>query len=284
MSTFRTIELSDPAFERDGLRQVTVKTPYLRGRGDITVFVPPDTPADAALPMVTLLHGVYGSHWIWAGKAGVHRTAAALVKAGDIPPMLLAMPGDGGRFDGTGYRRHADADYASWIVDDVPAALLQAELPTTAAAPRFLAGLSMGGYGALRLAALYPERYAGFAAHSSITRFAEMASFVEEPLDAYDLTDATPEVIDALKRNRDRLPPFRFDCGVDDPLIEGNRRLHRELEEAGMVHDYAEFPGGHEWPYWAEHVAETLRFFGALAADRVQTRYERSALPWKIAE
>ncbi|BAM04249.1 alpha/beta hydrolase [Phycisphaera mikurensis] len=264
MPPFRTLELSDPAFETDHLRRVTVKTPNLGGRGDLTVFVPPGTAPEEKLPVVTLLHGVYGSHWCWSAKAGVHRTAAAMIASGELPPLLIAMPGDGGRFDGTGYRRHRDADYGAWIVEDVPAALIQAGLPAGAEAPRFLAGLSMGGYGALRLGAMHPDRFAGFAGHSSITRFEELGGFVEEDLDAYDLVDGDPHAIDALLRNRDRLPPFRFDCGVDDPLIDGNRRLHRELDAAGIAHGYAEHPGGHEWPYWQRHVSDTLRFFGGI--------------------
>jgi len=70
MSKFRTTEISDPEFESNHLRFITVKTPNLKGRGDICVFVPPvENLKD--IPIVTLLHGVYGSAWIWAHKAGV---------------------------------------------------------------------------------------------------------------------------------------------------------------------------------------------------------------------
>jgi len=63
-----------------------------------------------------------------------------------------------------------------------------------------------------------------------------------------------------IKYNASRLPPLRFDCGVDDPLIEVNRSLHRELEAAGIPHEYKEFPGGHSWDYWILHLRDTLRF------------------------
>ncbi len=264
MPRFRTLELSDPPFESVGLRHITVKTANLAGRGDISVFVPRGTPADAALPVVTLLHGVYGSHWIWAGKAGVHHTCQRLIDAGEIPPMLLAMPSDGLMFDGSAYLPHNGKDFERWIVDDVPDALVELKLPTTPAAPRFIAGLSMGGYGALRLGAAYPDRYAGFAGHSSITVFDEMAQFVEEPLADYTDRPADSSVITALRAHADRLPPFRFDCGVDDPLIAGNRALHAQLDQAGIPHVYEEFDGGHTWPYWTQHVATTLKFFGGL--------------------
>ena len=63
-----------------------------------------------------------------------------------------------------------------------------------------------------------------------------------------------------LAAQRDRLPPVRFDCGVDDFLLEQNRDLHRALEAQGVQHTYAEFPGGHTFAYWREHVADTFRF------------------------
>ncbi|MEM6550740.1 MAG: alpha/beta hydrolase-fold protein [Planctomycetota bacterium] len=266
MSRFRTLELSDPPYESAGLRHITVKTPNLVGRGDLSVFVPRDTPADAELPVVTLLHGVYGSHWIWAGKAGVHLTCQRLIDAGEIPPMLLAMPSDGLMYDGSAYLPHSGRRFDRWIVEDVPDALLELKLPTAPSSPHFIAGLSMGGYGALRLGATHPDRYSGFAGHSSITVFNEMSQFVEEPLDTWSGRPEDASVFTALKQNADRLPPFRFDCGVDDPLIRGNRTLHTQLESAGIPHTYDEFPGNHDWPYWTEHVATTLRFFGELAS------------------
>jgi S-formylglutathione hydrolase FrmB len=71
-----------------------------------------------------------------------------------------------------------------------------------------------------------------------------------------------------MKRNCDKLPPLRFDCGLDDALLAGNRNLHRALAELGVGHVYQEFPGGHNWSYWQAHLRETLRFF---ARDLVAT-------------
>jgi len=267
---FRTLELSDPAFESENLRHLTVKSPNLDGRGDITVFVP--SAADGAtlppsLPLVTLLHGVYGSHWVWTGKAGVHLTAQRLIDAGELPPMLIAMPSDGLWFDGSGYLPHNERRFDEWIVDDVPNAVIEAGLPTDERAPRFICGLSMGGYGALRLGAAGADRFSAVAAHSSLTDFDQMRLFVEEPLERYGGPPVERSVLAMMIARRAELPPVRFDCGVDDELIDDNRALHRDLLAADIAHEYAEHPGGHEWEYWARHIEDSLRFFAAHLPD-----------------
>ena len=260
---FRTIEVSEPRFEAEGLRRVTVKSPALKQRADLTVFVPKQATSLKNIPLVILLHGVYGSHWAWTLKGGAHRTTANLIDSGQIPPMVLAMPSDGLWGDGSGYLRHRERDFERWIVEDVPAAARHAAPVVTAGSPLFINGLSMGGFGALRLAAKYPDRFAGAGGHSSITHFDQFTMFVEEPLESYNSAPEDRSVLETMMKNRDRLPPLRFDCGSEDQLIEPNRELHRALERAGIPHTYEEFPGGHSWPYWETHLADMLRFFAA---------------------
>ena len=75
-SAFRTVELSDPDIPGEGLRFATVKSRALGQRADVTLYATPGADVATDLPIVTLLHGVYGSHWAWALKGGAHRTAA----------------------------------------------------------------------------------------------------------------------------------------------------------------------------------------------------------------
>jgi enterochelin esterase-like enzyme len=263
---FATVELSDPRFERDGLRLVTVKSPALGRRADLTVYVPPGG-ADP-LPLVVLLHGVNGSHWSWSMRGGAHLTAARLIETGELPPVAIAMPSDGLWGDGSGYVPHHDADYERWIVDEVPQAAALADERVTDRSSIFLAGKSMGGFGALRLGAKYPARFAGVSAHSAVTTLARLRETIAEPLadlDAFGAPDGT--ALHWLEAHRARLPPLRFDCGTGDGLLAGNRALHAALDSRGIEHVYEEFPGGHDWPYWKLHVADTLRFFAGLVAD-----------------
>lgn len=257
---FHTVEMSDPSYERDGLRIVTVKSRALRQRADVAVWVPG---ASRIAGLLILLHGVWGSHWVWTMKGGVHVTAQRLVDEGRIAPMVIAMPSDGLQRDGSGYLHWPQAeDVERWIVEEVPAAARLAAPALAAGAPLAIGGLSMGGYGALRLGAKYADRFCGISAHSSITEMKEMPQFVEEPLSDY-LGTAPAEELTALYWLREaggHLPPVRFDCGVEDTLIEGNRTLHQALQREGIPHAYHEYPGGHAWPYWQEHVEETLCF------------------------
>lgn len=260
--SFRTFE---SVHIGNGIHHVTVKSGALGRRADISFYVPPKAEAEK-LPLVILLHGVYGSHWAWLYKGGAHQVLDRLIREENLPPMMLAMPSDGLWGDGSGYVRHRDADYSRWIVDEVPEAAAEIDARSKDA-PRFISGLSMGGYGALRLGLLYPKKFTGISAHSSITDVPpQMQDFVEEPLAEFNLAEtASLAVIDCAKQCSS-LPHLRFDCGTEDTLIEPNRTLHRDLEEAGIPHVYEEFAGGHTWEYWHEHLADTLRFFRACPA------------------
>ena len=263
MSTprFHTIEISDPAFETEGLRQVTVKSACLGRRADLTLYVPSVAPASVSTLLI-LLHGVYGSHWVWTRKAGVHRIAHRLQATGQIAPLVIAMPSDGLLWDGSGYLPHVGEDSEGWIVEEIAQVAREAAACLTPDLKLAIAGLSMGGYGALRLGAKYADRFTKISAHSAITELAEMRMFVEEPLSFYARCAGEDDLSPLywMLRNRAILPPLRFDCGVDDALLAGNRRLHQALLSADCAHLYEEFPGGHQWSYWQQHVEQTLRF------------------------
>jgi S-formylglutathione hydrolase FrmB len=262
MSGFRTLEISDPALAPEGLRFVTVKSAALGQRADLLLFVPPQAEGLHDVPLVLLLHGVYGSHWAWAFQGGAHRTAQRLIDAGVIPPLVLAMPSDGLWGDGSGYVAHARQDFERWIVDEVPAAARTACAACSEASPLLIAGLSMGGFGALRLAGKHSQRFAAAAAHSAVTDVAQLDTLLAESRAGWSRTPPDCRVLAALTSATQPPPPLRLDCGRDDFLIAANRQLHGELTAAGIQHEYAEHDGGHGWDYWSRHLEDTLRFFG----------------------
>lgn len=255
MSQFFTTEKA--TFQ--GLDFITVKSNALKKRADITVFSPPN--AGENTPLVILLHGVYGSHWAWAMKGNAHITTQNLIEAGQIKPMILAMPSDGLYADGSGYVPHQSADYERWIVEDVIEVMKEQYAQITDESPIFIAGLSMGGFGALRLGAKYPTVFRAFSGLSPITHFNQIGEFVADFEQLKHNALEQDGVLEWILRNKDLLPHFRFDCGTNDILIEYNRQLHVELKNNAIPHIYEEFSGGHTWEYWSEHLAKTLLFF-----------------------
>ena len=258
---FRTVRISDPRFESDHLRFITVKSEHLKGRGNICVFVPPNIDVDD-LPIVILLHGVYGSALSWSQQAGAHRTAHQLIKAGQIAPMIIAMPSDGLWGDGSAYLPHATKNFEKWISEDVPD-VIRMHIPQAAnSTTLFISGLSMGGFGSLTIGAKHPDKFKAIAAHSAITSLKQMGLFVEEPISAFRQKNPIhEEVFLTLQAHQSTLPPLRFDCGKEDLLIAPNRLLHEQLLAHTIPHLYEEFEGAHEWSYWEAHLKDSLLFF-----------------------
>jgi S-formylglutathione hydrolase FrmB len=261
MSNFRTIEISNPLFEADNLRFITVKSQNLKGRGDICVFVPQGN-KQKDFPIAILLHGVYGSSWSWALSGGAHKTAQKLIDDHIIEPMILVMPSDGLWGDGSFYTEHSGFNFEKWIVADVIGAVKEL-IPQVANSTKiFITGLSMGGFGALRIGAKYGNIFDAISGHSSISNFDQMALFVEEELTQYrqvNVEDAS--VLKTILKYKNSLPPLRFDCGKKDLLINYNRLLSKELLKHNIPHIFEEFEGEHEWQYWQKHLKESLVFF-----------------------
>ncbi len=61
-------------------------------------------------------------------------------------------------------------------------------------------------------------------------------------------------------RKAGALPKIRLDCGTEDFLLNENRHLHQQFTQAGIAHEYHEFPGAHNWDYWDLHIREALAF------------------------
>jgi len=265
LARFKTIEISNPRFEANGLRFITVKSPNLKGRGDICVYVPPHLEKADVVPVVILLHGVYGSAWSWPFNAGVHMRLDEMIRTGEMPPMILAMPSDGLWGDGSAYLPHGGYNFEKWIADDVVDVVTSCIDGAGKSSPLFIAGQSMGGFGALRIGARYGYKFKGMSGLSSITSLPQIKLFVQESLKSYVQQDIINEdLLATFKYYRHQLPPMRFDCGSSDMLIKYNRELHQKMEREGLLHTYEEYAGGHEWNYWSEHIIKSLKFFAGL--------------------
>jgi putative tributyrin esterase len=266
MEQFRNAALS-PALDECGTRMLTVYSPALGRRADITLCFPEESAADR-LPLLILLHGVHGSHWNWWALGGLTENLQKLKAEGYTCPLAIAMPSDGHWGSGTAYVPHSSFNAEAWIMEDVPEAVRSVH-PNVDTTRFYLAGLSMGGFGAIRLGMKYADRIAGISAHSSITQIEQLQDHVQEPISEF-LWSGTEnvDIMHWAQQNRRQVPPLRFDCGREDSLLQGNRAFHETLLETSIEHEYEEFEGGHTWDYWSTHLLHTLRFVSKLEAHR----------------
>jgi S-formylglutathione hydrolase FrmB len=208
-----------------------------------------------------LLHGLSDDHSIWLRRTRIEVYALAY-------PMIVVMPQG---FRGFYTNNDAGPAYATYMAEELRT-FVERNFPARAAREsRCVGGLSMGGYGALRLALGYPHLFASATSHSGAIRSGErMAPREGGPVslaEFHRIFGQNPAGSDhdlaALARKAKafgNLPRLRIDCGVDDILIEDNRRFHVELEQLGIPHEYEEFAGGHTWDYWDVHVRDALQF------------------------
>ncbi|MCM2679506.1 alpha/beta hydrolase [Echinimonas agarilytica] len=266
--TICRLEVSNPAFTPDNTQFVTVHSSHLNRRHDVSIY---NVNAQTEnVPIIVLMHGVYGNHWVWMGLGGIHHVYERLRSEHKISEFVLVMPSDGGLRDGSAYLpTKGHGNYEQWIMDDVITAVQKTVENVTINSPLYLSGLSMGGYGALRLGAKYAEQVSGISAHSSITDLLELTEFVDHSLDAYDCRNLhESNIVYWMNKNKNKLPPIRFDCGREDILYSGNIRFVEELKSNGIPHIYETFEGEHSWEYWHTHIVQTFEFFSDIQTHR----------------
>ncbi len=140
-----------------------------------------------------------------------------------------------------------------------------------------IAGLSMGGFGALHTGLAYPETFGKIGALSSalivheiaklkpgesnaVANYAYYASCFGD-LPTAEERDVNPEVLaKKLKDAGKKIPEIYMCCGTEDFLIENNRELHRFFEKEGIPHEYHEGPGTHDMVFWREYIAKIVEW------------------------
>lgn len=140
----------------------------------------------------------------------------------------------------------------------------------------FIAGESMGGYGALKCALRRPERFGAAASLSGVLDFVRTArdilqgNWVDvEPREMLALlgeegvVKAEDDLLALVKREaKDRNRPRLFQtCGTEDFLYTHNLTFRDTASAAGYGHTYMEGPGDHEWPFWDKAIQYAIQFF-----------------------
>lgn len=218
-------------------------SPYPRRRGPFRTLV--------------LLHGITGNHTDLIAESRIRRWA-------EDRGIAVVMPSGYNAF----YLDQPETHnlYAQLVGAEL-LRVARAMLPlSTRREDTFIGGLSMGAYGALRNGLMNCETFGGIVALSCAMVTSSLAQLVRDDpfflrrdfleatfgdLDAVQGGDKDPVRLAADLVYCDRPRPRVFlACGSQDPLIEPNRYLARELAGKGLPVDFLEEPGGHDWDFW----------------------------------
>ena len=289
-------------------------------RKQFVVYLPPsyDASGQRRYPVAYYLHGMWGDEWNWVRAGAIDRTLDSLVASG-LPEMIVIMPdGDDGWYttwNNLGNnaecrrskppRRESETvdaycvpwpKYDDYIARDLVARVDSVYRTIPSRSARAIAGLSMGGYGAISLALAYPDVFSAAASHSGVLSPLYMGPHPYAAPPRYASTEAElkqnaadlwPAMVLAFGRDttgwwprdpgrraarswsadRARMPALMLDVGVADPYVDESRDFHATLDRLGVRHVYAEWPGAHNWDYWRLHARESLHWIGGHIAN-----------------
>lgn len=317
----------------------TLWSQALGARKSLVVYLPPSYATNPArrYPVAYYLHGAGGDETNWTRLGRIAQAMDSLIAAGQ-PEIVIAMPdGDPWSFytthnillDFAGCRRvmlpdtasaaTAARDCVAWSHYDDYVAFdvvrhVDSQYRTLAARERrAIAGLSMGGYGAVTLALRYPAVFSAAASHSGVLSPLEFspAPFEQKQL-ARSPTDSArfartkagfapivrvifgtdsagwysrdPATMAAgLKAAGKPIPALFADAGVADIYLPQSRAFRDALAARAIPLEYREWPGAHDWPYWRGHVGESLAWIAARIAAPAAKGPGRSSRPGRIA-
>ena len=237
---------------------------------DKFVFLPPGIPEPEKKPFKTLylLHGIFGNCTDWLAGSRI------LDYANDHNLAVIMPSGDNAFYvdnhkTGNLYGEFIGKELVEFTRDLFPLSRKREDT--------FIAGLSMGGFGAVRNGLKYGDTFGYIGALSAgFVLDIALSSTNDEPIffrrrDYYETifgdvdkmmeTDVNPRFIirQRLKNNKD-LPKMYICCGTEDFLLEPNRDFHKFLNESGIEHTYVEGPGAHDWDYWGEYILKLIKW------------------------
>jgi putative tributyrin esterase len=213
-------------------------------------------------PVLYLLHGLTGNYTDWTARTNVADYTRSL-------PLIVVTP-DG---ENQWYTNAAAGGerFEDYILDDLPADVVAKYRTVNSRYGRAIAGLSMGGYGALKVALKRPGQFAvvgSFSGAFAATREGELEGMIG-PVEAERLGKIFgPPGSDTRKQNdvfalaatlKPAGAPYIYvDCGTSDALLASNREVVAALQKAGVAYEYHETAGGHGWDYWDRRLREFL--------------------------
>jgi S-formylglutathione hydrolase FrmB len=238
------------------LQDIEIDSKKLGMRNRVKLFIP-DTGKEV-YPVIYMQHGLGDDEqtpWLQSRLASYAERYELMVVTSNAAASWFCNDERDGRL------------WEDYFVYELPS-FIESRFPSASKAEaRGQCGFSMGGYGAMLYTLLHPDRFGAVSTHSGSFIFGhefradrpereELMKAVAPPGGRYDLF--------ALDSNHPGLlssaPAVRFDVGLQDRLLEQNRRFHGYLDDIGLVHEYVENTGSHEWTYVDAHLEESLKF------------------------
>lgn len=216
----------------------------------------------AAYPTLYLLHGLSDDHTIWQRRTSIERYVASL-------GIAVVMPAVGRSFYTDmkyGYK------YFTFISEELPEIARSFFPLSNKREDNFVAGLSMGGYGAFKIALSCPEK---FAAAASLSGALDIVDIVERPnvtvdqelinifgdLKAVSGSDHDIfHLVNKLESSNIQKPRLYQCCGTEDFLYDQNLKFKNFMSNKNLDFTYEEEPGTHEWGYWDKKIQTVLEW------------------------
>lgn len=235
----------------------------------------PSTATSNPVPAVYLLHGLGGRETDWEKFAKISTTLNQMIAAREIPPIAVVMP-DGAN---SWYINSAEhGDYETAIITDLVGHIEKHYPVSTKREGRYIAGLSMGGYGALRLAFHHPSVFSAAASLSGamfpdvtsgeVFSKGQMRMFRNAYGDPFspDLFNESNIFgqIPAMKKTGKPVRTF-ITVGDDDGfgLYRGSIALYLALKDARLPVEMRITDGDHNWKLWRDEIRRVLIYFTA---------------------
>ncbi len=257
--TVLTMGLASRAAAKD-YETVEIAAPHLGGMTvGFNIILPRDyATSERRYPVLYLLHGYTDHYPAWVSYTNITQYARGF-------QQIIVMPeGDNGFYTNS----YADANL-SWedfvILDLIP--YVDGHYRTVASRQgRAIAGLSMGGYGALKLGLKYPRMFSAVASMSGAAAaarlrgegmddevFRKLVEGVFGPADNPDRALNDPFEL-VVKVPREEIPQLYLSIGSEDFLLQENREFVQLLAKLKIPYDYHEVRGKHEWPVWDQEI------------------------------
>ncbi len=223
----------------------------------LRALVPLEDAPHVPMPAMYLLHGLYGSEQDWFQYTRVMLWARAKGLA------VFCPAGENGF-----YVNQADTGeaYMRYVGEELPAFTRRLFPLSSRREDTFIAGLSMGGYGALNAGLTYPETFGKVAALSAALRpwkrmDKPQGGCVQRPAYARALFGQDTEPWNTLTLARQcgaRAPELWLSCGAQDDLLEENIALVNGLRQAGIPAYFDQPPGAHNWDFWDREIQRVI--------------------------